>query len=1173
MLSSLSQILKKFIITPNRGLMKLTLDKKILGGFIICSLSLLIVASISFKNSEEFLYTSSLVNRTHELIYELDQILFSSVNAETGARGFVITNDENYLAPFNNSKLKLFEHIQKARELAKNNIPLLQNIDSVERLATTHVKHLERKIEARKIGFEQAKEIVLTGEGKRIQDEIRKIVGHVKTTEQNLLEERRQASEEDARNFNLVFSGLLALVLIVLITVYLIIISNLRALRKAEADAANRNWNLGGSAELAKAMQGNKSLQELSQVIINHMGTYLNAQIGALYVAEEDGMHLKLCATYAFDQRKNTPGVIKFGEGIVGQCAAENKFILITDVPDNYFIINTGFGAVLPKSIIIIPFTIEGTVVGVVELGSMFSFSELHKEYLRLSMSSIAIGITAAVTRQKTRELLEETQRQAEELEAQQEELKQANDELHKKTELLEDSESELKAQQQELQQVNVELEEKATMLEEQKRRLEGAKTEIENKAKEIENTSKYKSEFLANMSHELRTPLNSILILAQLLSENKNNRLGQKETEFAKNIFNSGTDLLNLINEILDLSKVEAGKMELDIAEVPVQDIIENISSMFSEIAKSRAVDFEIDYRKEDIPFFLISDQQRVEQILKNLLSNAFKFTSKEGKVTLAAGAPVANIQLKSEHLKKAGNVVSFSVIDNGIGIPRDKQKIIFEAFQQADGSTKRKYGGTGLGLSISRELAHILGGEIHLQSEVGKGSVFTLYLPLRFNSSFTSTDRPIEVKPKGSEISNGGIEMSKTAVFDTTNMNDDHDNILENDRIVLIIEDDKQFAQVLVDFIHERGYKAIIASQGNTGVSFARHYKPDAILLDMNLPVMDGMEVLKQIKNDPALRHIPVQIISSYDKKKEGLELGAFDYLQKPVHTSDLHKAFEKIERFTSKKLKKLLIIEDNKNHNNAIKELIGNGDVKSFSAYSGEEAHKMLEAESFDCIIIDLGLPDMSGFELLEKIKENNRYNKIPIIVYTGKDLKKEDNIRLNKLADTVVLKTANSQERLLDETMLFLHRVESQLPKEKQTIIRKLHKADEVLRDKKILLVDDDIRNIYSLTNALENEGLHCVIAENGRVAIEALKKNPDIDLVLMDVMMPEMDGHEATMEIRKVNAFKNLPIIALTAKAMKGDKEKCLAAGMSDYISKPVNIDQLLSLMRVWLYAH
>ncbi|MDB5283381.1 MAG: response regulator [Bacteroidota bacterium] len=925
---------------------------------------------------------------------------------------------------------------------------------------------------------------------------------------------------------------------------------------------------MAGSGELTKNMQGNKAVVELAQLIITYLSNYLNAEVGALYLLENDDMHLKLAAGYALGKSKIDAPAIRVGEGVVGQSAAENKTTLLQDIPKKYFTVNTGFGEVALRDIIASPLVFEHKVIGIIELGSIAGFTDIQKQFLNIVLDNIAIGITSSQSREKMKELLEETQRQAEELESQQEELRQINEELQEKTELLEKSEAELKAQQEELQQSNEELEEKANLLEEQKERLENSKVDLENKAGELEVTSRYKSEFLANMSHELRTPLNSILILAQLLSENKANVLGPKEVEFASNIHNSGNDLLNLINEILDLSKVESGKMELDIVETSFDDILSDVSSMFTEVAKNKSIDFKI-HIDETSHSTITTDKQRLEQILRNLLSNAFKFTGKDHSVTLTVAKIPAVESFKNKKLNSLSEVVAFAVSDTGIGIPEDKLGIIFEAFQQADGSTKRKYGGTGLGLSISRELANVLGGEIQLHSIEGKGSTFTLFLPIVFDPLNSS---PVEGKVEVKENAKRKASEPKNLEQDEESpVHDDRNSIQEQDRVILIMEDDPGFARILLDFVRDRHYKGIIATKGNTGLSYARHYKPDAIFLDMKLPIMDGADVLKRLKSDPELRHIPVQVISGYDRKKEGMELGAFDFVRKPVTNDGLVKTFDKIEAFVNNKLKKLLVVEDNENQNLAIRELIGNGDVKCFPAYSGMEAYEALGKEFFDCIIVDLGLPDMTGFELLEKIKINEQLNTIPVVVYTGKDLTREESLRLSKLANTVVLKTANSQERLLDETILFLHRVESRLPIEKQTIIRKLHKTDEVLRNKKVLVVDDDIRNIYSLTNALEEEGMLCFTADNGKAALDMIKEKAGIDIILMDVMMPEMDGYEATREIRSLSKFSKLPIIALTAKAMKGDKEKCLNAGMSDYIAKPVNIDQLLSLLRVWLY--
>lgn len=929
-----------------------------------------------------------------------------------------------------------------------------------------------------------------------------------------------------------------------------------------------RTWLLAGNSELNDKMRGEKEIVPLAQDIISQLASYLNAQIGAIYIKENG--HLNLAGSYAFHHRKDNTNSFLIGQGFVGQAALEKKPIIFNQIPDDYIKINSGLGNAVPKNIIVYPFLFENEVKGVLEIGASKEFSELDLKFLQAVSDNVAIALNASQSRERLKQLLEETQRQAEELEAQQEELKQTNEELQEKTALLEKSEAELRTQQEELQQTNEELEEKANLLEEQKRILENAKIEIEDKARELETTSKYKSEFLANMSHELRTPLNSILILSQMLMENKNNTLAEKEVQFAKNIYNSGTDLLNLINEILDLSKIESGKMELDISEFKVQRLAENMNSMFAEIARTKSINFEIVIDENINGFVLRSDKQRIEQILRNLLSNAFKFTSVGGNVQLYISKPLKNVAFSKKHLNEL-NVIAFYVKDNGIGIPKNKSEAIFEAFQQVDGSTKRKYGGTGLGLSISRELAHSLGGEIHLDSAEGKGSTFTLFLPVNFDPLLiTQSSRKIAIREK--EPVKSFNTNSRPLKIVEKNVSDDRNSITDSDRVVLIMEDDVDFANVLLNFVRERSYKGILAFQGNTGLSYARLYKPDAILLDMNLPVMDGKEVLKHLKSDPDLRHIPVQIISGYDRKKEGMELGAFDFIKKPVTHEDLWNAFDKIEDFVNRKIKRLLIVEDDATQNEAVKELIGNGDVKCFSAFSGNEALSMLTENPFDCIIVDLGLPDMTGFDFLEKIKEHKELVKIPVVVYTAKDLTREENNRLDKLANTVVLKTAFSHERLLDETMLFLHRVESRLPAEKQNMIRKLHKSDEVLKSKKVLIVDDDMRNVYSLTNALEAEGLHCITTENGREAIKVLNHDASIDIVLMDIMMPEMDGYEATREIRRMKQFKKLPVIALTAKAMKGDRDKCLAAGMSDYIAKPVNIEQLLSLMRVWLYA-
>jgi CheY-like chemotaxis protein/CHASE3 domain sensor protein/putative methionine-R-sulfoxide reductase with GAF domain len=1154
--------------------MRFTTDNKILAGLSASALVLIIIAFISYNNGVKLKETNTWVDHSHTVLYNLEQILLTETNAETSIRGYVITGNQNFLIPYNKAVDDIYLNITRVKELTEDNPIQQERLTVIKNFVDYHLAFLDSCKNFRNQDFSKAQTLVSSENGRLLMIKIRDNISYAKDVEEKLLDLRQKTSENSTRDFNMVFITLIICIVLVLVGVYFVVMNNLTSLRQAEKETTNKNWSLNGTGLLVTKLQGNMEMHELGKAIIQHFISYLNCSISALYVVNGDADVLKLSNTYALPKTKMIGERIAFGEGIIGQVAQEKQLVIIDEISDRDFVLQTTMGNITPAHILVAPILFEEDTVGVLELGSMIPFTDVHKKYIHLVLNNVAIAITSAKDRERVKELLDQTQNQAEELEAQQEELKQFNEELQVKTELLEKSEAELRAQQEELHQSNEELEEKANLLESQKETLENAKLQIETKARELELNSKYKSEFLANMSHELRTPLNSILILSQLLGDNKNNTLSQKEVDFAHNISNSGTDLLELINEILDLSKIESGKLDLEIEEVPVLKISNSIHAMFDEVAKKKSIQFNVDCTPDLLKKTIQTDKQRMEQILRNLLSNAFKFTPNKGNVTLNISTVSNHTVFKNKNLTPS-KCLAFSVIDSGIGIPSSKQQLIFEAFQQVDGSTKRKYGGTGLGLSISRELCAALGGEIHVQSEEGKGSNFTLYIPFEFNEEHVGVfDRVITHNTDKIRL-----ESVEPSVLITEQMipeeveiiSDDRNNIGENDKVVLLMEDDLVFANLMLDFLRERNYKGIIATRGNTGLSYARQYRPDAIMLDMKLPVIDGAEVLKQLKMDPSLRHIPVQIISGYDRKREGLELGAFDYILKPVSKEILLNAFDRIEEFGRRKLKKLLVVEDNETQNNAIRELIGNGDVKSFSAYTGKQALEMLTSDIFDCIIVDLGLPDMSGFDLIERIKENSAIKNIPIIVYTGRELTTDEKTTLNKLASAVVLKTANSQERLLDETTLFLHRVESKLPKEKQSIIRKLHKTEEILKNKKVLVVDDDIRNVYSLTNALEEQEMICFVAENGKIALSILADNPSIDIVLMDIMMPEMDGFEATKMIRTNVQHDKLPIIAITAKAMKGDREKCLSVGMSDYISKPINMDQLLSLLRVWLY--
>jgi CheY-like chemotaxis protein len=745
-----------------------------------------------------------------------------------------------------------------------------------------------------------------------------------------------------------------------------------------------------------------------------------------------------------------------------------------------------------------------------------------------------------------------------------------------------------LQTQQEELQQTNEELEEKAQLLEEQNRRIEIKNREIElaraaleEKAEQLSLSSRYKSEFLANMSHELRTPLNSLLILAKLLGENSDANLNQKQIEFANTIYGAGSDLLDLINDILDLSKVEAGRMPVNVGDVKLSDLRDFVERSFRPVAEDKNLDFEIEVRGANVPPTIETDEQRMQQVIKNLLSNAFKFTESGGvklRIGLAEGR-----QFASEALSRAEAVLEFTVEDTGVGIPHDQLRLIFEAFQQADGTTSRRYGGTGLGLSISREIARLLGGEIHVESEVGGGSTFTLFLPARYQQvehphDADSAEEAVVFPSDGG--GNGGSRPAPSSeapeldpnLLLPSDVRDDRDDIQDGDRVVLIVEDDLDLARTELEVARERGFKGIIAVRGDSGLALAHEFKPDAIILDMKLPVMDGWTVLDRLKHHPETRHIPVHIVSAGNGRQNALKAGAVAFLEKPISKEGLEETFGEIRSFIDRGLKRLLVVEDDESQRQAVVELIGSDeDVDVTAVGSGEAALEALELERFDCMVLDLKLPDMGGFTLLEKLKQDERHSSIPVIVYTGKELTRSEETKLKKFAESIVVKDASSPERLLDETSLFLHRVERKLPKEKRRMLEQLHSADEVLKQRKILIVDDDVRNVFALTSVLESHGMEVLYAENGKDGVELLRSHPEVDLVLMDIMMPGMDGYETMRVIRSDDSFKQLPIISLTAKAMKGDREKSIASGASDYITKPVDTDQLLSLMRVWLY--
>lgn len=1124
--------------------MGMTLERKILAGFTVCAFILFGAAVFSFSNGKKYIESSALVDHTNQVIYQFEQILISTINAESGARGFVITGDNDFLDLFLVAQAKGAEHLNKVQELTKDNPNKQKNIEELDKELKIRFDNLTRTIELRKEDSEKAKGLVASEEGKQIQDRIRKIIDRAEGLEFMLLAERKQASENDASNFNTVFVILLITIILVLVIVYVIVSSNLKALKRAEAETAGKNWLLTGSTELNDILKGDQSIEELANNTISFLCNYLKANIGAVYQLNDKENALLLCGQYAFSSQNGTKVKFALNEGLIGQAAREQKQISLIDLTGEQILITSSVLNTKPKNLLITPFLFEGKTAGVIEIGRLTDFNEIEKEFITISMDSIGIRVNSAIARRKIQELLEETQVQTEELQSQQEEVKQMNEELEEQTQ-------NLKAQQEELQMTNEELEEQTQSLEQKNKEVEASRNDIEQKTKQLVISSRYKSEFLANMSHELRTPLNSLLILSKNLSENKKKNLDKIQVESAEIIYKSGTDLLALINEVLDLSKIEAGKMSINIESVSLKYFADNIVRNFKHYAEQKGLELTCKLDAA-LPETIRTDLQRLNQILKNLLSNAIKFTE-NGSVNIT-------IDRNSE------TTLNISVRDTGIGIQEDKQIAVFEAFQQAEGGTSRKYGGTGLGLSISRELARLLGAEIKLISKIDEGSTFSLIIPLEIlnpqelSEPNSKTDSAFKIN--GTELDPKYLNYPGIA--------DDRDKIATGDAILLIIEDDLQFASILVEQATKNGFKCLMASSGEDGLNLAASYKPNAIILDMGLPGMNGQQVLTELKANPSVRHIPVHIISANDESTEAIREGAIECLVKPIDKKDMEEALNRIEYHISRKIGNVLLVEDNENARKALRILIGKEDVHCFEAESGKRALEIYQQNRIDCVILDLGLPDMSGIDLINKLENIKGQNMAPVIVYTGRELTKEEYAELQQHSETIIIKGIKSEERLLDETALFLHRTMTSLPKSKQLIINNLHNNEDIFNDKKILLVDDDSRNVFALSKVLSERGMIIIKAENGKYSLDALDKNPDIDLVLMDIMMPEMDGYEAMRQIRSQKKHHGLPVIALTAKAMNNDKQKCIEAGASDYIAKPIDVERLLSLMRVWM---
>ena len=898
-----------------------------------------------------------------------------------------------------------------------------------------------------------------------------------------------------------------------------------------------QNWLKTNLARFTNMLQGQRDLTTVGSILLSELVPLVDAHQGLIYRIEDEGTpHLALLASYAAGQRTGFPSKLELGSGLIGQCALDRKRILVSKIPPDTVQVGSVLLDALPRNLVILPILFEDRVKAVIALASLHDFDPIHLTFLEQLTASIGIVLNSIEAMMQTEALLEQSQQLALELQTRQTELQQTNDEL------------ELKARQ----------------LAERNAEVEQARHALEEKAAELSLTSKYKSEFLANMSHELRTPLNSILILGQQLGENVGGNLTGRQVEYAKTIHAAGTDLLNLISDILDLSKIESGTVTVEAEEIQVASLINAFARPFRHEAEARRLTFEVSIDPQ-VPRTMVTDSKRLQQVLKNLLSNAFKFTV-HGTVRLAV-TRAAPWKMDNPAIQSNEAPIAFEVSDTGIGIPPEKQRIIFEAFQQADSSTSRKFGGTGLGLAISRELAALLGGEIQLRSERGVGSTFMLYLPTRYSAQQALESELIA--PSTPAISPDPQPPAPLRAIQQ--LPDDRDDLEPGDLVLLIVEDDAHFAGVLAELARDNGFKVLMATQGADALRLATEFNPTAVSLDVALPDMLGWTVLSQLKRNPATRHIPVQMLTLEDDRRHGLARGAFSFLTKPTSNEDLRSALARIRSFASDRPKRLLIVEDNDVEQASIKELIGHSDLEVEVADSGMRALELLRTKGCDCVVLDLTLPDISGFDVLEAIRDDASLADIPIVVFTGRELSSDEDLRLRDIARTVVVKDVGSPERLFDETALFLHRVIADLSPEQQRMLDRLHKSDEDLVGRTALLVDDDARNIFALSSVLERRGMRVLTATTGAEAIKLLDSRPETSIILMDIMMPEMDGYKTIEYIRANPTWRRLPIVALTARAMKGDREKCLDAGASDYLAKPVDTEQLLATVRAWLH--
>ncbi|WP_122601064.1 response regulator [Pseudomonas viridiflava] len=1150
--------------------------RKLLGRNVGLPLGVGVLSAVFFILLISYLLSAiQWVEHTDRVINNTNRSMKLSIDMETGMRGFLLTGDQHFLDPYEVAKPLLTAELQGLQALVEDNPTQL---DRFRRLLTLQEEWNVFALEMIKLRRENGdyQTPVLAGRGKRITDQIRTEYDQAVEMEQQL---RLTRNAEVTRST--VMSVALYLVFVVIVSGILAWVGrrDLMALsdtysenlRQQEINAERLQkvaWLRNGQSELAEHVLGQLTLSMLGRNILQFLARYLGASVAAVYVRQEHG-GLTRIASYGFSrEQEERDQTIHSDEGIVGQAARQDRVITLKDVPVDYFKVSSGLGDGSPRSVIVVPTSNDDQVNGVIELGFLHALTEQDVEFLELISENIGTSIEAARYRQRLQEVLAETQQLNEELQVQQEELRTANEELEEQSRILKESQAHLETQQAELEQTNEQLAEQGQALADQRdaldrnnEELNQAQVELQARADELQRSSKYKSEFLANMSHELRTPLNSSLILAKLLAENPTENLTAEQVKFAESIYSVGNDLLNLINDILDISKVEAGKLEVRPENSSVSRLVEGLRGLFQPLATEKRLQFTVEMQA-GAPTMLYTDRQRLEQILKNLLSNAIKFTE-TGTVSMIVS-------------RQPGSGIAFTVRDSGIGIAEEHQQSIFEAFRQADGTTNRRYGGTGLGLSISRDLAALLGGSISVTSAPGQGSIFTLVLPEQYVEQSTEAQganiaavvsTPVMPAPTVARpvVEPVVVRDEAIPVFD-----DDRDKAPFDKRCILVIEDEVRFAQILFDLAHELGYYCLVAHAADDGFNLAARFTPDAILLDMRLPDHSGLTVLQRLKELAPTRHIPVHVISVEDRQEAALHMGAIGYAVKPTTREELKDVFAKLEAKLTQKVKRILLVEDDALQRDSIARLIGDDDIEITAVGFAQEALDLLRDNVYDCMIIDLKLPDMLGDELLKRMSTEEICSFPPVIVYTGRNMTRDEEAELMKYSRSIIIKGARSPERLLDEVTLFLHKVESQLSNERQKMLKTARSRDKVFEARKILVVDDDVRNIFALTSALEHKGAVVEIARNGLEAIAKLNEVEDIDLVLMDVMMPEMDGYEATIEIRKDPRWRKLPIIAVTAKAMKDDQERCLQAGSNDYLAKPIDLDRLFSLIRVWL---